>query len=379
MTIWWLYSRLDLCRADAQSCAGLWEGRLMKASIAGAFSLLLLSGAAARADTVADFIKAAQDKEHNGDFDQAIPIYDAILKEYPKEFPEVYAYRGEDRALADDAKGAVADFTKALELDNDPKNPVLDHAKIYEDRADAKRDYDEKGAVADYHLALKDHPTDSFMIADMAEAELGMRACADSNNDYSQAIALAKEPEALYFQNRAAARLCIGDVANSYSDFQAAVALDLKGDPPVLFSDDYLDAWALGVKLGRKDDADKALTDQLAQTRDEDSLERAIGAYFLGKKDAAAVTQKALEYAKGNPDDSWVSYGSYFIGLKQMADGDNQAAIASLQKVLASKSTLNNTRIQARSWIQVLGGNASPAPATGAPAKKTQATPAKKK
>jgi hypothetical protein len=109
------------------------------------------------------------------------------------------------------------------------------------------------------------------------------------------------------------------------------------------------------VKLGRKDDADKALADQLTQTKQEDdSLDRDIAAYFLGKIDAAAVTKRATEYAKGDPNNSWASYGVYFIGLEQMADGDDKAAIASFQDMLSRKSHMINTPLEARSWIKLL-------------------------
>ena len=82
----------------------------------------LVFSAAAKAETVADALQQARDKEKQGDSAGAIEVYNAIIEQYPKEFPLAYALRADDRSLADDDKGAVADYTKALDLDKDPKN-----------------------------------------------------------------------------------------------------------------------------------------------------------------------------------------------------------------------------------------------------------------
>ena len=332
----------------------------MKPIFFSLFAACMIFSAAARAETVADAMKAAQDKEGQGDWAGAIEIYNAIIQQYPKEFPIAYALRASDRSLVDDNKGAVADYTKALDLDKDPKNPDLDHGHIYGERAQAKRfSRDPKGAVADYHLAVKANPGDSFTIADLAETEMEeLGDCAAANTDYSQAIALAKEPEVLYFENRAIVRLCLGDVANSYSDYQSSVALELKETSPS-FQSLYLDAWAVGVRLGRKDDADKALTDQLAATTPETGdlhIDRDIASVYLGKADISLIAKAAATYAHGNPDDSWMEYGLYYTAIKEMVDGDNKAALASFQQAVASKSHLNETEMQARAWIKILGG-----------------------
>ena len=156
--------------------------------------------------------------------------------------------------------------------------------------------------MADYRLAVKAHPGDSLTIADLAETEMEeLGDCAAANTDYSQAIALAKEPEVLDLENRAIVRLCLGDLANSYSDYQSAVAVALK-ETSIPFDSLYLDAWAVGVRLGRKDDADKALTEQLAAAMPDNDptlpdLDRDIASVYLGKADISLIAKDATTYA----------------------------------------------------------------------------------
>ena len=103
----------------------------MKGLFFSAIAACMIFSAAAQAATVADFLQQAKDKEGQGVWAGAVDIYNAILQQYPKEFALVYALRASDRTLLDDNKGAVADYTKALDLDNDPKDPSLDHGHIY--------------------------------------------------------------------------------------------------------------------------------------------------------------------------------------------------------------------------------------------------------
>jgi len=117
------------------------------------------------------------------------------------------------------------------------------------------------------------------------------------------------------------------------------------------------------VRLGRKDDADKAMTDQMAgaapwtDTTLPD-LDRDIASVYLGKAEISLIAKDATAYAHGNPADSWNEYGLYYTAVKQMVDGDNKAAIASFQQAVNSKSHLNATELQARAWIKLLGGGA---------------------
>ena len=202
-------------------------------------------------------------------------------------------------------------------------------------------------------------PQATSTIADLAETEMEeLGDCAAANTDYSQAIALAKEPEVLDLENRAIVRLCLGDLANSYSDYQSAAAVALK-ETSIPFDSLYLDAWAVGVRLGRKDDADKALTEQLAAAMPETGdlhIDRDIASVYLGKADISLIAKAAATYNAGKSDSSWIEYGVYYTAIKEMVDGDNKAALASFQQAVDSKDHMSETEMQARAWIKILGG-----------------------
>ena len=344
----------------------------MKRLYFGLFAISLVFSTAATAATVADAIKEAEDKEANVDYDGAFAIYSDILQQFPKDFPEVWYARAQTRAMAEDNKGAVADFNQALVLD-DPKKPILDHKELYHDRGEAKEfSGDPKGAIADFREAMKLDPKDSFTLSSIGGVELNLNDCAGANKDYSLSIALATTPEIIDYESRAIAHLCLGDLAGAYSDYQMAISMDMKETPPPLFGDLYLNSWAIGRLLGLKDDADKALTSALAATTPEQKtpeLTREAAAYFLGQKDASAVTKAAADYTandKDNPGDLWTANGTYYIGIKQLVDGDNAAATASFQKVIAAKHHFVNEKILAQSWMKL----AKPAVAQAKPVQK---------
>jgi tetratricopeptide (TPR) repeat protein len=102
--------------------------------------------------------------------------------------PNIYYERGEARAEKGDYEGAIADLSKAIEVD--PKQ-----ARAYAERGWARRqmgDYD--GAIA----------------------------------DYNRAIELAPQVSSAYYDNRGLARLKKGDYGGAIADFTKVIELDPK-------------------------------------------------------------------------------------------------------------------------------------------------------
>ena len=116
----------------------------------------------------------------------------------------------------------------------------------------------------------------------------------------------------------------------------------------------------MGGKLGRKDDADKAMTDQMASAapwtdKTLADMDRDIASVYLGKADISLIAKDATAYAGGKPDDSWMEYGVYYTAVKQMVDGDNKAAITAFPQPVNSKSHLNSTKIAGAGLDQASG------------------------
>ncbi len=333
-------------------------------ALAAALMFAISVSAGARAETVEDYLKIAHQKDADLDYAGAIAIYDAILKQYPKEFPDVYADRADARSSIDDYKGAIADFNKALALDSvkKPKDQFLNHGVVLKERGNAKRYSDDyKGAIADYTQALALNPKDNELLPDRADVRLTLGDCAGSVSDYS--AALATEPEAIYYEGRAIGRICTGDLQGASDDYRIAVQMNKDidaGIPQRVIHGLYLSAWALNVRLGHKDAADAELAAELANADAPSSdIEQYYDAarYYLGKadesilfSDAAALKAKQPKYADTDDSDAY-----FYAALKQVADGNKAAALKYFQKGLTFHRHMITVPEQTHAWIKELG------------------------
>jgi tetratricopeptide (TPR) repeat protein len=137
----------------------------------------------------ADLLNRGVEKFHKGDLDGAIADYSKAIELKPNDALGYYN-RGVARNAKGDRDGAIADYDKAIEL-----NPK--HAEAYYNRGNAKRD--------------KTNGLDSAVM------------------DFSKAIQLKPSfPEA--YNNRGRTRALKGDVDEAVADFTKAIALnpDLK-------------------------------------------------------------------------------------------------------------------------------------------------------
>lgn len=314
---------------------------------------------AARAEFVADAIKAAQQKEDADDDEGAWDIYTAIIRQYPKEFPEVYVYRADLEGRHGDEKEEIADYTKALALDQASKDPILKQREIYEELGEAKHDIDdEKGAIAAFTAALKSDPKDQFLVSKRGEARFYLGDCTGAAADYSQAIALASKPEFLDYVGRGMAHICLGDLANATDDYRNATALTEKeiseGQTRGLTEWD-LTAWAVTAHFAGREEADKVLSRRLSETKtpDEPDTDYDAARAFLGQADLSVIASDvaAIKAKNNEKSDIWDSQTYYDGGLKEMIDGHDAAATADFQKVLGLHSVFIDLRPLSRAWI----------------------------
>lgn len=124
---------------------------------------------------------------------------------------------GAARAAKGDLDGAIAQFTRAIEID-----PKI--AAIYYNRATARDSKgDRAGAIADYSETLKLNPEyrNAYAKRGMARAQLNdFRGAAD---DYSESLRLQpRDPEVLV--SRGVVRAKLGDRPGAADDFQNALA-----------------------------------------------------------------------------------------------------------------------------------------------------------
>jgi tetratricopeptide (TPR) repeat protein len=136
-----------------------------------------------------------------------------------KESVEDLVNRGIEKGKEGDLNGAIADFTRAIEL-----NPK-DDAPYY-NRAQAKwLKKDAAGAIADYTRAIELGSTNPAAYNNRGNARAENNDRDGAIADYTRAIELKPDYARAYY-NRAMAKQAKGDAAGAKADFKTAAKLD---------------------------------------------------------------------------------------------------------------------------------------------------------
>lgn len=147
---------------------------------------------------------------------------DEAIESDPRELPP-HLERGHQRLRQGDNKGAVADFTKALELeDSDPE--------IWFSRGLAReRLQDFKGAFSDYTQAIELKENHFKAWINRANVLLKMQRYEDAIQDYTVALVYQSDFAAAYY-NRAIAKGYLKDFTGACDDVKRAEALGMKAE-----------------------------------------------------------------------------------------------------------------------------------------------------
>ncbi len=181
--------------------------------------LLALSGpATAQAQSAADYRDQAQAKSERGDLDGAIADFTKAIELDP-DHARTYARRGDARKGKGDLDGAIADYTQAIE-----KDPSLFWG--YYDRARARMERgDLDDAIADFTRALDLDPTYAWAHVSRGDALSGKGDLDGAIADYTQAI--ETDPNLFWgYQSRADARQEKGDLDGAIADYTHAITID---------------------------------------------------------------------------------------------------------------------------------------------------------
>jgi tetratricopeptide (TPR) repeat protein len=147
------------------------------------------------------------------------PSPSAITAQAPVESDEDLVNRGIEKGKEGDLDGAIADFTRAIEL-----NPK-DDAPYY-NRAQAKRlKKDATGAIADYTRAIELGSTNPAAYNNRGNARAENSDQAGAIADYTRAIELKPDYARAYY-NRAVTKGAKGDKSGAEADFKMARKLD---------------------------------------------------------------------------------------------------------------------------------------------------------
>jgi len=142
------------------------------------------SASPAEKESVEDLVNRGIEKGKEGDLDEAIAEFTRATELDPKDDAPYYN-RAQAKRLKKDTAGAIADYTKAIELGS--QNPAA-----YNNRGNARAENNDRdGAIADYTRAIELKP------------------------DYARA-----------YYNRAVAKQAKGDTTGAETDFKTAKKLD---------------------------------------------------------------------------------------------------------------------------------------------------------
>ena len=152
-------------------------------------------------------------------WDSSQPSPSPITAQAPDEPDENLVNRGIEKGKEGDLDGAIADFTRAIEL-----NPK-DDAPYY-NRAQAKRlKKDAAGAIADYTRAIELGSTNPATYNNRGNARAENNDQDGAIADYTRAIELKPDYARAYY-NRAVTKQAKGDATGAKADFNTAKKLD---------------------------------------------------------------------------------------------------------------------------------------------------------
>ncbi|MEO6874493.1 MAG: tetratricopeptide repeat protein [Opitutaceae bacterium] len=254
--------------------------RLTGATIAGAMLLALTP--ALSAQTATTYVTSALEKSRDGNYD-----------------------------------GAIADFTKAIDLNSS-------YVGAYNGRALAKsKQGNFDGAIEDYSAALKLKPAFTEAYFNRGSAEFFQGNFDGAIADFTKAIELKPAYQAAYFE-RGLSRYCQTNLEGATIDL--AKALDVKGANAEASNEILLQSALLGRRMGHG--IDERLK---AATGWSNEWMKALALYVSDQLSEGDLLKMAGA-ADADEKARQVSEALYFVGVVKQASGDKAGAKADFQK-----------------------------------------------
>jgi tetratricopeptide (TPR) repeat protein len=297
----------------------------------------------AQASKAVDLVLEGRDRLSDGNGSEALAKFNAALKADPTNV-DAYVGRGDLRETAGNYDGAIADYTRAIEL-----LPLGAYAALV-GRGDAMQ---AKGAsdaaIADYDRAIDLCPTKGVAYNSRAIVKQAKGDYDGAIADYSLAIDL--DPDPSYYYNRGTANSAKRDWANALADFRQSRKLN-SGD-----KDSPIMIWVILAKQGEKIAADTELSTDLEKPLKEAPEEwtSSVANFLLDKlseTDFLSIAQSGAKPAtrRDQTCDAW-----YYAGIKRLLAGDKSTAIDDLRKCLATKDQTEDEYQCAEAELQALG------------------------
>ena len=252
-----------------------------------------------------------------GDIDGAIADFTRAIELYPK-YSTAYTNRGLARKNKGDLDGAIADCTRAIELD--PKD-----AGAYGNRGIAKQAQgDLNGAIADYTRAIELDPKYAKTYANRGLAKGVKGDVEGAIADCTRAIELDPKNVAAY-TNRGIAKKDKGNLNEAIADYTRAVELDPK------YANAYYNR---GLAKGGKGDIDGAIADytRVIEINPKDAV--AYNERGIAKQTQGDLNGAIADYTRAAEVDPKYPNAYYNRGVAKWGKGDVDGAIADYTRAI---------------------------------------------
>ncbi|QNP29178.1 tetratricopeptide repeat protein [Cylindrospermopsis curvispora] len=165
------------------------------------------------------YINRGAARRELGDYKGAIDDYTQAIEISP-ELASVYYERGGARRELGDYKGAIDDYTQAIKIE--PESAFL----AYYERGGARRELgDYKGAIDDYTQAIEISPEFASAYYDRGGVRRKLRDYKGAIDDYTQTIKIEPESAFLAYYERGGARRELGDYKGAIDDYTQAIEI----------------------------------------------------------------------------------------------------------------------------------------------------------
>lgn len=343
--------------------------------ILGLFTVLFFTAVSAFGDQAEDYFRQADAKYRAGDWDGAIADFSKIIELKP-EIEGVYIGRASAKAQKGDFAGAIEDYGKAIEL-----RP--DFSEAYYGRGMAKsRMGNFESALADLNRAIELKPDFAAAYGDRGAAKYSNNDLDGALADFNKFVELAPGNPLAYLQ-RGAVKNAQGDSVAAIAD--ASKAIELKSDFAFAYRNrgsayydqhSFTNALANFREASRLDPADAYVAIYIYLTRAQLNEKTAALAelrnYFAHRKTAkpgewSSQIAKFLAGDSAEPDflaaaaadktkDREQHCEAYFYaGSKRLIEGDKKTAIADFKKCLATNVRYFSEYQSATAELKFLG------------------------
>lgn len=247
-----------------------------------------------------------------GEFAKASQCYDLAAAAMPAD-PLVYNNRGTFNLQQGRVSPAIADFSKALQLE-----PKFAMAALNRGFANSQRQA-WADAEADYAYSLETDPEQPMALRLLGTARLAQGKLTQAMDAYNKAVTLDPE-DADSYAARGFARFFAQDYPKAITDFTKA--LQLKPETTMVIP------WKYCAQI-RANQAATAKADLQAFVKSKPNTPNwhvTLGRYLLGEIDDAALIAFTKTTSDVNAQKQWLCEARYFQGLHSQATGQSEQA-----------------------------------------------------